>query len=156
MADIRVVWSPELMTGQWLLKGNVLDITRELPTALAVALFTDRLARADDRLPVTGSSRRGWWGDMDAEVLFSGWPIGSRLWLLSREKQTTETRNRAYEYIKEAIDPLVSLGVMSSYDLVVDWFAFERLGAEITCYGSFGSIAVRFESLWTELTTTSP
>ena len=39
------------------------------------------------------------------------------------------------------------------YDLAVDWFAHERLGAEITFYrGPRESIAVRFETLWDEVT----
>ena len=31
---------------------------------------------------------RGWWGDTDAGTIWGGWPIGTRLWLLSRAKIT--------------------------------------------------------------------
>jgi len=151
MADIRVVWSPELMIGDWLLAGAGLDVTREIPTALAVAYFSDRLAEVDDRLPYEGAGRRGCWCDTDAAEIHGGWPIGSRMWLLSREKQTAETRNRAETYLREATDPFVEIGLFTSYSLIVDWFAPERLGAEVTCFGAFGSIAVRFEDLWADL-----
>jgi phage gp46-like protein len=152
MADIRVVWDPETMLGTWLLSGNTLDTSMELVTAVAVALFTHRTAEDDDPLPNYASDRRGWWADHEADELYGGWPIGSRLWLLSREKQTEDTRNRAEEYIREALDPFVERRIVDSYDLTVDWFAFERLGAEITLYrGQKESIAVRFETLWNEI-----
>lgn len=152
MADIRIVWSPELMAGDWLLAGGTLDGGRELATAVAVALFTDRTAEADDPLPHYASDRRGWWGDHEAAEVRGGWPIGSRLWLLSREKQLPATRARAETYIREALDPLVVNGIVSAYDLTVDWFAPERLGAEITLYRSGGDpVAVRFDTLWSEV-----
>jgi len=152
MADIRVVWDPERMAGEWLLKGRMLDTAGELVTAVAVALFTHRTAEADDPLPHFAADRRGWWADFDAGEIYGATPIGSRLWLLSREKQTDETRARAAQYIREALDPFVEMRLVERYDLAVDWFAFERLGAEITFYrGPKESIAVRFEKLWDEI-----
>jgi phage gp46-like protein len=152
MADIRVVWDPERMLGDWIVRGNTLDTAQELVTAVAVALFTHRTAEDDDPLPHFASDRRGWWGDAEAGEIHQGWPIGSRLWLLSREKQTDETRARAEAYIREALDHFIAGRIVADYDLAVDWFAPERLGAEITLYrGSGDSIAVRFETLWAEL-----
>lgn len=149
MADIRIVWSPDLMTGDWAIASGGLDTTREIVTAIAVALFSWRLAYKDDPLPNTSTDRKGWWGDHEAAELHGGWLIGSRLWLLVREKQTEATRARAETYIREAIDPLVRLGLFESYSLTVDWFAHQKLGAELTLHrGPEGSIAVRFESLW--------
>lgn len=56
-----------------------------LDTAVIISLFTDRRALEDDATPDFTENRRGWWGDTyDAQQR----PIGSRLWLLSREKQT--------------------------------------------------------------------
>ncbi len=55
-----------------------------LETAVIISLFTDRRAGENDELPATETDRRGWWGntlqDADDE-------IGSKLWLLCREKQ---------------------------------------------------------------------
>lgn len=153
MADIRVVWNPDLMAGDDTLAPPDLDGTHELVTAVAIALFTHRTADPDDELPdELGSSRRGWWADYEANELYPGaTPIGSRLWLLSREKQLPETRNRAEDYIREAIQPFVDIGLVAGFDLTVDWFAPERLGAEITFYRGNDKIAVRFEKLWDEV-----
>jgi phage gp46-like protein len=72
---------------------------------LTVSLFTDRLARIDDPLPeyLPGrkSDRRGWWGDAEGDHWAD--PIGSRLWLLHREKELLETVARAKEYVREAL-----------------------------------------------------
>lgn len=152
MADIRIVWDPVAMSGDWLAKGNTLDTSGELATALAVSLFSDRLAEDDDRLPNWSSDRRGWWGDHEAELIHSGTPIGSRLWLISREKQTNETRLAAEAYIREAVSWMLTARLATEIDIAVDWFAPERLGAEITIHrGPEKSIAVRFESLWDQL-----
>jgi len=154
MADIRVVWDPDRMLGDWLVKGRTLDTSMELVNAVAVALFTHRTAEDDDELPHFASDRRGWWADSEAQEIWGGWPIGSRLWLLSREKQTEETRARAEAYIREALDPFVENRIVAAYDLTVDWFEFERLGAEITLYrGAGNAVAVRFEKLWNEVLT---
>lgn len=152
MADIRVVWNPEAMEGDWLLAGTGLDTTRELVTAVAVSLFTHRTAENDDPLPHWASDRRGWWADVDAGEIYGATPIGSRLWLLSREKQLPETRLRAEEYIREALDWMSNIGLCDRVDVACDWFAPERLGAEITIIrGPQESIAVRFDSLWDEI-----
>lgn len=153
MADIRVVWDAEMLRGDWLLAGGTLDETHQLVTAVAVALFTHRTALRDDRLPDPSSSdRRGWWGDFEAQEIRGGWPVGSRLWLISREKQTEETRQRAEDHIREAMTPFIDIGLIESFDLEVDWFAFERLGAEIVLNrGPRGTIAIRFERLWDQL-----
>ncbi|MDL2226540.1 phage GP46 family protein [Deltaproteobacteria bacterium OttesenSCG-928-M10] len=84
-----------------------------LQTAVTVSLFTDRVARADDPLPeyLPGqkSDRRGWWGDLSRENGRSR-PIGSRLWLLFREKELPETVRRAREYAAESLAWLAAAG----------------------------------------------
>lgn len=156
MADIRIAWNAELMLGDWRRAGHVLDTDRELVTAIAVALFTHRTAADDDEIPDGSADHRGWWADAEAQEIHGGWAIGSRLWLISREKQVERTRQRAEEYIHEALTPFVTLGVVSSYDLDVAWFARERLGATVTLYrGPRASIEVRFETLWDQLLETA-
>ena len=97
-----------------LLGDGTLDDTQALATAVIVALGTDRLAAPDDILPDPDcTDRAGWWGDMDAEELFNGWPIGTRLWLLKRAKivgpedPEGATVARVEQYISEAIQPFV-------------------------------------------------
>lgn len=66
-----------------------------LHRALMISLFTWRRANRDDRLD--DSERMGWWGDS-----LNDDKIGSRLWLLGREKLTNETVRRAKTYAVEA------------------------------------------------------
>ena len=90
MPDIRLinVETPIAMNFDWLqTPTNLLDETQQLASAVIVALNTDALADASDVLPDPRSSdRRGWWGDLDAQAIWNGWPIGSKLWLLTRAK----------------------------------------------------------------------
>lgn len=66
-----------------------------LHRALMISLFTWRRANRDDRLD--DDERMGWWGDS-----LNDEKIGSRLWLLGREKLTNETVRRAKTYAVEA------------------------------------------------------
>ncbi|MHB1227678.1 MAG: phage GP46 family protein [Desulfurivibrionaceae bacterium] len=94
------------------LTGPDLATDDGLETAVLVSLFTDRRAEPDDRLPDGSDDRRGWWGDT-----FADQPndlIGSRLWLLCREKQTSAVVERAREYAKEALAWLIADGAAKS------------------------------------------
>src|SRR3954463_3803729 len=73
-----------LMTDQ-----NLIADGYDLQSAVIVALGTDALAPPDEELPdPDATDRRGWWGDLDADELWGGWPVGCLLWLLSRAKIT--------------------------------------------------------------------
>ena len=66
------------------------DAITRLKTAVVISLFTDRRVNEED-VP-NGELNRGYWGDMD---LPEGESLGSKLWLLKREKLTPETINAA-------------------------------------------------------------
>lgn len=100
-----------------------------LLTAATISLFSDRLAESDDRLPADDGDRRGWWGDAYPPV--PGDRIGSRLWLLHREKQTQETLNRAEEYAREAFDWMIEDGIASKVDVAASWIRMGVMGLEI-------------------------
>jgi len=79
-----------------------------LETSVAISVFTDK--RVDDEdLPDLETSKRGWWGDMFPE--FPNDQIGSRLWLINREKTTTETLRRSEDYIVESLNWMLEDGV---------------------------------------------
>lgn len=80
-----------------------------LETAVVISLFTDRRAEADDTIPDGSGDRRGWWGDGWSET--EGDRIGSRLWLLAREKELPVVARRAEEYAEEALAWLLAEGV---------------------------------------------
>jgi phage gp46-like protein len=146
MSDISIIWSPTLSRGDWALRGPSLASGSDLATAILVSLFTDRIAAADDDIPDGTNDPRGWWGD-DRD-----YPIGSRLWLLGRAKQTTETLSRAQDYIAEALKWLIDDGVVAKFDIVTEWTHSGMLGAHIVAYEQSGAvIALNSSSVWTGL-----
>lgn len=93
-----------------------------LRTAVILSLFLDRRADDDDILPDGSDDRRGWWADTVAPLsacgigggIASGDRIGSRLWLLSREKQLAGVLDRARHYAEEALAWLTEDGVATA------------------------------------------
>jgi phage gp46-like protein len=128
MSDIATVLIAELDTFRfdWAMQGPALLEDDGLQTAVILSLFTDRRA-ADDDLPTSAQpeDRRGWWGDSFADV--AGDQIGSRLWLLAREKQTQATLLKARDFAREALAWLVDDGVARSVSVETSWMA-ERSG----------------------------
>jgi phage gp46-like protein len=84
-----------------------------LLTAVIISLFTDRRANADDPLPDervgVPSDMRGWWGDFvpEEDAPYAERALGSRLWLLSREKDMDVVIARAQRYAEEAVEWLL-------------------------------------------------
>ncbi|MBK5146005.1 phage GP46 family protein [Budviciaceae bacterium BWR-B9] len=113
MSDITTVWQVDESIGDWLkskLSGGDLLTGHDLETSILISLFTDRQARDDDM--IEDFDRRGWWGDYESEYL-----IGSRLWLLRRQKLTTKVAIKAEDYAKEALEWLIKDGVASFIDV---------------------------------------
>lgn len=81
----------------------------EILTNIIASLFTDARARDDDILPDGSTDKRGWWGDS-----FSDKKIGSRLWLLSREKQLSSVLTRAQEYATESLQWMINENLIKS------------------------------------------
>ncbi|MGL4859675.1 MAG: phage GP46 family protein [Enterobacteriaceae bacterium] len=109
MSDIKTLWQIDIAAGNWSVTHGDLQSDDDLPTAVLISLFTDRLARTDDRLD--DDNRRGWWGDHEQDQR-----IGSRLWLLAREKLTTSVATRAETYAKEALQWLIDDRVVASIE----------------------------------------
>lgn len=118
-----------------------------LRTALLISLFTDARALDDDELPAGETRRRGWWGDL---LGAAGDRIGSRLWLLAREKQTEATRRLAEDYAAEACRWLIDDGVASRIDVAAEWLGTGRLGLAVTVWRpGTAPETYRFDDLWT-------
>ena len=158
MVDIRVVQNQAFLTLSiplsWqLLSNGELDTSHDIETAVIVALSTDALAQPDDVLPNPHSSdRRGWWGDVDADIIWGGWPIGSRLWLLRRSKITDfgskegATVIRVQDYIHEALMPFVQKKILTNFDLNVYRSPYNRqeIVAEVNLYRGIDIINMKF------------
>ena len=159
--DIRLVQNNQFpkysVTLDWqLLPNGTLDDSQALATAVCVALGTNALASPDESLPDPDSSDRcGWWGDLDAELIWSGWPIGSKLWLLRRSKIVPFTDNAAAtvtlvdNYIRIAMQPFVQRRICSDFDVWVTRVDDQRVDALLRIYrGPQPAIELQYQVLW--------
>ena len=115
-----------------------------LVRSVFVSLFTWRRAAPDDRHV---GERWGWWGDNVSQ--FDGDQIGSRLWLLAREKLTAQTLNRARDYATEALAWLVKDGVASRYEVTTERFGVDGMAILVRMYRRDGTARdLRFDNAW--------
>lgn len=160
--DIHIVNQASLsgVWDDWLLNDfGALDETDVLANVVKVALMTDRRADIREILPDPDSSdRRGWWGDMDAENIWDGWPIGCRNWLLTRAKITGveadegSTLIRAEEYTRTALQPLIDRSMCSAIDVSVARVGLDRIDVAVTIYrGPREEIELQFQDLWAQI-----
>lgn len=150
-ADLALVWKDEAFAADLALDGQDLLNEGGLRTAVILSLFTDRRARADDDLPEAGADRRGWWADALAEG--EDGPIGSRLWLLEREKQLPSVVARAREYAEEALAWLVRDRIASAVAVEAEITAPTSagggvLGLAVRIDRPSGAERFRFDYVW--------
>jgi phage gp46-like protein len=138
MLDFALRYDPVTRTCDFAIEGGDIALDATPVTPMLLALGSDRRARPDDALPdepraapdpvaVLGR-RRGWPGDV---LDLRGRLIGCRLWLLSRAKQTEETRLRAIAYAEEG---LAAWSAESAVPVTVEaqWIARNLLGLRVT------------------------
>lgn len=147
MSDVRTTWSTA--GGDLLLQGADLATDDGLETAVALSLFTDALAGNDEVPP--GARRRGWWGDAYADQEADR--IGSRLWLLARDKQLPATLRKAEAYATQALQWLVDDGVASAVDVSAEWAVPGPAGVlgltVVVTRSTQPVVRYRFEQFWT-------
>ena len=125
--DIALVFDPETRTGDLALGPDGDLLIDETPlTPMLISLGSDRRAHPDDDLPtgvdaLNASSslvtRRGWAGDALDPF---GRRIGSRLWLLDREKQDELTRLFVEDIAREALR-WVAVETGTAAGITVSW-----------------------------------
>lgn len=160
MTDIRIAEGPqnlEAVTMDFLLLDTgLLDEREEMATSARVALGTDRLASVDEVLPDPDSTdRRGWWGDLEAEDIWGGWPIGCKNWLLTRAKITEapsregSTLQRARQYTQDALQPFIDKKVATLINVSADRTELNRIEVMATIFrGPLEEIDLRYQVLW--------
>jgi phage gp46-like protein len=118
-----------ILHGDWSFVAPDLETDDGPHTAVLLSLFTDALAHDDDVLPDIDQqgSRRGWWADTDAPE----GPLGSRLWLLVREKETEDVRLRAEFYAREALQWMIDDEFADRIDVTATWAERGRLDLHI-------------------------
>ncbi|MEX2450377.1 MAG: phage GP46 family protein [Rhodospirillales bacterium] len=153
MTDIKTVFNADIISGDIAIKNGLLDDDDGLKTALVISIFTDRRALPDDELPDPNGSRRGWVGDAFPPVIDgvpqTGDRIGSRLWLLHREKQLLSVVARAREYLEEATDWLIEDGICNVIEIEVEIVRDGVLGFEVRpIRPNKDPVAFRFDYVW--------
>lgn len=128
-------------------ESSWLAVSDPLVRAAVISLFTWRRAKPDD--PHEGV-RWGWWGDgLDDEPNDR---IGSRLWLLAREKLTLSTLNRAREYAEEALQWLLEDRVATSISVTAERVGLEQLHLQaVIGRDQAAPITLRFDNTWRNL-----
>ena len=116
MSDIKSIFIDLDRGADYATDGLGLTEDDGLESSVIISLFTDRRANADDVIPDGSKDLRGWWGDDFADVKND--KIGSRLWLLSREKQLRIVLVRAQQYAEESLKWLIDDGVAESVEVV--------------------------------------
>jgi len=152
---------PQYQIGiDWLLKADgTLDTDQALATAVIVALGTDALADRDDILPDPDSTdRAGWWGDLEAQEIWGGWPIGTKLWLLKRSKiegpgsERGSTVVRVEQYIRDAVQPFLDRRIASRMEVEAERTGVNAVSATLRLYrGPRLAVELRYEVLWDEI-----
>ncbi len=167
--DIREVQNRQFprysVTIDWnVLPDGTLDDRQAIASAAAVALGTNALAGTTDILPDPDSTdRQGWWGDLDCDLIWGAWPIGSKLWLLRRTKilppQAIEgsTETRIQDYIRTALLPFVDLKICTGFDVFTSRVNKQRIDALVRIYrGPLTEIELLYQILWEEFAQDQP
>ncbi|KFK95013.1 MULTISPECIES: phage GP46 family protein [unclassified Serratia (in: enterobacteria)] len=107
--------------------------TDPLTRSVIISLFTWRRAEPDD----DSVHPMGWWGDTYPTVQNDR--IGSRLYLLRREKVTSKTTELVRGYIEQALAWMKEDGVITRSLITVQRHGTETITAEITLYRTGGA-----------------
>jgi len=147
MSDVSIIWDVDNSRGDWQFVAPALVTGNDLSSAVLLSLFTDRIANTDDVIKDGTGDPRGWWGDQGEDV-----PIGSRLWLLDRAKQTQDVLNDARDYCIEALQWMIDDQAVASIDVQTQWVRATFLGVQIALYQPFGpQISLAYAWAWNQL-----
>lgn len=149
MADIALVHDG---TGAFdlALDATGLDLLRDdgLESAVILSLFADARASAEQAAAYGDPDDvRGWWGDTVPAVV--GDVTGSLLWLLRREKQTTETLARANGWAEAALKWLTDDRVASRVTVATSYPARGVLRIDVDILRPTGTrVEYRYDYEW--------
>ena len=107
--------------------GENNDLIRDqtFETSIKISLFTNRRAQVDDVLSDNTDDKCGYWGDVVSEEVNDS--MGSRLWLLGRNKMTTELLPATVEYTKEALQWMIEDSIASEINVTAEKYDSETV-----------------------------
>jgi len=118
---------------------------------LLMTLFTDQVAAVDDTLVDPSgdfADRRGWWGDGYKDDDEDN--AGSKLWLtIEQGKITQPTIAQTESAIRAALQIMIDAKFISSYELVVERQAIDRIAALVRMIHDNGQTTdLKFSDVW--------
>jgi phage gp46-like protein len=150
MTDVALRYDQNRFVFDLEIENGDLKIDYGLETAVWISLFSDRRATRDDPIPDTMIVRlRGWWADVAGEITTD--LIGSKLWLLIREKVVEKIVEKARHYAEEALQWLIDDDIAET--VLVEAFLSGRdiLGLNVVVTKTDGAKeAMSYEYKWTE------
>lgn len=134
MIDVKI--KPNLATNEFDIDvlNEDLQMENDLETAILISLFTDQRVGRE----------RGFWGNsLDGD----NW--GSKIWTLTREKLTEETRSKFQEYARESLQWLLDDKVAKSIKLQSEIVKPESIHLKVEIIRPDGStVGFRFNTIW--------
>jgi phage gp46-like protein len=148
MSDVALRWLDTEGAADVAVESNDLARDDGLRTAVLLSLFTDRRADPGEKLPDGETDRRGWWGDSVPTV--EGDKIGSRLWLVARERQSTAVLERIESYAAEALQWLLDDKVAERIEVTGSIPRPGMWGLEVAIYRPHRAdpTRFRFDRIW--------
>ena len=144
MSDLALQYSGDFF--DLVIDKNDLKLDAGLQTAVIVSLFSDHRVTIDE-LPFPEKDKAGWWGDLLSDIDQD--QIGSKIWLLIREKRNEQTRARYEEYCKQALAWLTEDGVADSVNVVAEYpDAKEGIDLSISIQKPQGKLTFKYKLNW--------
>lgn len=114
-----------------------------LQSMVTTSLFCD--AREGDN---TGD-KRGWWGASVLDEDRNGSQFGSKLWLLSREKQLDETLIKIQQWCSDALAWMVDLDIVESVTVTAEYIKTGTVLITVSLIrGDRDPLTFKYKYLW--------
>lgn len=136
MIDIKLKHNSNISGYDISFEGDDAEKENGLESAIIISLFTDQ--RVD--------GERGFWGDS-----LAGESWGSKLWTLSREKLSEQTRIRFEDYVKESLQWLIKEKIAKGLSVKSEIISPESIYLELSILKPNDSaLGFKFNILWNE------
>ena len=145
MTDILLTWNNTTGQADISMSGADLATGHDLETAVLISLFTDQAADPGDVLPTDISNDpQGWWAD-----IYTGDPIGSKLWQLKGRVRNQDTLNFARDAATKALQWMIDDAVASAIKVAPKFYGSGGLELDIAITQPSGAVS-EFSYAWSQ------